>query len=94
MTKPNPFGAAILLLGKGVDKLREELGGEPVATELEAAIRLLEIGGDFTADDKERVSTALDNLPFYTPLPGYKCPGQGLRDKFIALLSALPDKEK
>ena len=62
--------------------------------ELRAAIRVLEAAGNWTGDDKERVANALDNLPFYTPIADYKCPGQVLRDKFKALLAALPDKEK
>jgi len=54
-------------------------------------LAILEAAGDFTADDKERIGNALDNIPFYVPLSGYKCPGQVLRDKFKTFLSSLPD---
>lgn len=83
----NPFAATIGIL-------RKYIAGDPddLNRELISAIRVLEVAGDFTADDKERIANALDNIPYYTPIADYKCPGQVLRDKFKALLAALPDK--
>jgi len=85
-----PFERAILTLRAEVAEQRNL--GSSWRAEMESAIRVLEAAGDFTADDKERIAKALDNIPFYVPLSGYKCPGQVLRDKFKAFLSALPDK--
>jgi hypothetical protein len=77
--------------GEVIDSVEQECGDE--IESYKAAIRVLEAAGNFTADDKERLEKALDQIPFYTPISDYKCPGQVLRDKFKALLSALPDKE-
>ena len=67
---------------------------EPDQSQIEAGIRVLEAAGDFTADDKGRIANAIDMIPHYTPISDYKCPGQVLRDKFKALLSALPGEPR
>ncbi|MCK9599109.1 MAG: hypothetical protein M0R06_08720 [Sphaerochaeta sp.] len=91
------FDAAIKHLDRAIDSADTLCGdGFPVnfSDSCRAAIRVLEAAGGFTADDKERLEKALDQIPFYIPLEGYKCPGQVLRDKFKALLAALPDGDK
>jgi hypothetical protein len=98
----NPFAAATSTLIDRIAALTEKAAYETArerqalldeAEALRVGWRVLEAAGDFTADDKERLEKALDQIPFYVPLAGYKCPGQVLRDKFKALLSAIPDKE-
>ena len=90
----NPFAAAITLL-KGCleDCGQNGFGGDQIES-MRASLRVLEAAGDFTADDKGRIANAIDMIPHYTPISDYKCPGQVLRDKFKALLYALPDKVK
>ena len=79
----NPFRAALGLLEMHNDGSWDDLG---------SAIRVLEAAGGFTKDDKERIANALDQMPYYTPIADHKCPGKVLRDKFTALLAALPNK--
>jgi len=79
MSEPNPFAAAIIHLKiyAGIKPVREhevfsvgygDIPPAPVRQEdLHAAIRVLEAAGDFTADDKERIGNAIDNIPYYTP---------------------------
>ena len=85
----NPFELAIFALKRELGKAAID-DPCPICS-YEAAIRVLEAAGGFTADDKERIANALDNIPYYTPIADYKCPGQVLRDKFKALLAALPE---
>ena len=80
----NQFEAAIRILRGWIHM------PEPDNTQIANALRVLEAAGDFTADDKERIGNAIDNIPYYTPISDYKCPGQVLRDKFKGLLAALP----
>jgi hypothetical protein len=92
----NPFEAAIEILQRDLRRRDRDLRYPDQSwsrPQIDAAIRVLEAAGSFTADDKERLEKALDQIPFYTPISDYKCPGQVLRDKFKALLSAIPDKE-
>jgi hypothetical protein len=88
------FDAAIYALNRFS---RKSFGySEDETAQFHNAIRVLEAAGNFTADDLERITNTLDNFIEYTPVAGFKCPGRVLKDKFIALLNAipaLPDKE-
>jgi hypothetical protein len=63
---------------------------DALKAELAAAKPLLGAAVGWTDDDIERIGKAADQIPFYHPMADYKCPGQVLRDKFTALLAALP----
>jgi len=91
-----------------IDIIREKgIEGEEFATSVNNAERfqkaeaqlakqapLVEAACAFTEDDKKRIGNAIDNIPYYTPISDYKCPGKVLRDKFKALLAVMPSKEK
>ena len=59
--------------------------------ELEAAIRVLEAAGGFTADDKVWLKYKVDwDIHEYEPrAAGMVCPGRAKKDRFNALLAAL-----
>ena len=89
----NTFELAIKILHEAMDEAIILNLGDEIAS-IDASLNVLEAAGDFTADDKGRIANAIDMIPHYTPISDYKCPGQVLRDKFKALLAALPDEVK
>jgi hypothetical protein len=58
-----------------------------------AAIRVLEAAGVLTSDDREWLRTMVDiKISEYHPIAaGMICPGRARKDRFRALLAALPE---
>jgi hypothetical protein len=83
MSKENPFAEAIGILQANVPYHGDSLF---------SAIRVLEAAGDLTADDKLWLEHRVDlSIGEYTPIiDGMVCPGRAMKDRFRALLSALP----
>jgi hypothetical protein len=105
----NPFEAAISLLAQGVGGQLEnakhwddnqEFGAanarRNMARKYEAAIRVLEVAGELTGNDKKWLLSKVDwAIAEYAPaIKGMVCPGKDMKDRFRVLLYALPDKEK
>ena len=90
----NPFDAAIVAIDKALTKARIE---DPCPIcQLGAGKCVLEAAGNLTADDKLWLEHRVDlSIGEYTPIiDGMVCPGRAMKDRFRALLSALPEKEK
>ena len=87
----SPFDAAIRIL----DDKDEYRGDYTDPLNIKAAIRVLEAAGKLTETDKSWLLSKVDwAIAEYVPaIEGMVCPGAAMKDRFRALLAALPDKE-
>ena len=91
----NPFDAAITILREFLGV--RTLNGIPFdGASLVPALNVLEAAGGFTADDKVWLKYKVDwDIHEYEPrAAGMVCPGRAKKDRFNALLAALPDEVK
>jgi hypothetical protein len=88
----NRLDVAILILREFLGV--RSLNGHPFdGASLVPALNVLEAAGNLTKDDKGWLKCRVDwAIPEYTPaIDGMVCPGKAMKDRFNALLSALPD---
>lgn len=93
MTESNPFVAALKYLRDDIAVLRVLCpDGDPEIDDCESACRLLEAAGELTENDKKWLLSKVDwAIAEYVPaIEGMVCPGAAMKDRFRALLLALP----
>lgn len=95
----NPFDAALSLLEGAAFAIRGHAKDRQKALkdcrEIANACIVLEAAGKLNAGDIAWFDWMMDTtIAEYAPrVEGMMCPGRGRKDRFRALLSALPDKE-
>jgi hypothetical protein len=95
MTESRPFAAAVKILHEAMEEaiilgLKEEIAS------IDASLAVLEAAGKLTDNDKKWLLSKVDwAIAEYVPaIEGMVCPGAAMKDRFRALLSALPDHDQ